>query len=234
MTDWRSASQLRDVADPAWPAIVAQIARSPVDVDVVAADAVARADALEALQVTTRSPLGALVSECGVLRLDHGWLRILGAGAEGMLSAPQATELLAKDDDRFLVAAVDVLGGYFAINGGSLPGEPGEVAYWGPDTLAWATLGMGHGDFVTAMMGGAVSDFYEALRWPGWQDQVGVLPLGYGLSIYPFPFTREGHDIAKASRRPVALTELFSVYADLARQLAALPNASSFRVRVDE
>jgi hypothetical protein len=234
MTGWRSAAELRDIADPAWTGITAQIARSPVEVDVVGADETARAAALEALQVTTRSPLGALVSECGVLRVDHGWLCILGAGAEGTLSPSQATELLAKGEDRFLVAAVDVLGGYFAINGGSLPCEPGEIAYWGPDTLAWAALGMGHGDFVTAMIGGAVTDFYEALRWPGWQDEVGALPLSYGLSIYPFPFTREGHDIAKATRRPAPLTELFDLYANLASQLADLPDGSSFRVRGDE
>jgi hypothetical protein len=80
VTGWRSAAELRDVASPAWPAIAAQVAAAPVEVDVVRVDEIARVAALEALQVTTRSALGALVSECGVVRVDHGWLRILGAG----------------------------------------------------------------------------------------------------------------------------------------------------------
>ncbi|MBX2801820.1 MAG: DUF2625 domain-containing protein, partial [Myxococcales bacterium] len=37
---------------------------------------------LEALQVTTRSPLGALGYHTGGLLLDRGWLRILGAGCD--------------------------------------------------------------------------------------------------------------------------------------------------------
>lgn len=40
--------------------------------------------ALEALQVSTGSFLGALVGECGALLVDHGWLRVLGAGAAGL------------------------------------------------------------------------------------------------------------------------------------------------------
>jgi hypothetical protein len=93
---------------------------------------------------------------------------------------------------------------------------------------------MGHGDFVTAMIGGAVTDFYAPLRWSGWQDEIGALPLGYALSIYPFPFTREGQDLNQASRRPVPLTELFELYADLAQRLADLSDGATFRLRVDE
>lgn len=210
------------------------MATAPVEVVVVPADEAARIDALEAVQVTTRSVLGALLSECGVVRIDQGWLRVLGAGADGLPSVRQATDLLARDGDRLLIIAVDVLGGYFAINGGSLPCEPGEVAYWGPDTLAWTPIGMGHGEFLTAMIGGGVTDFYEALRWPGWQDEVGPLPLDHGLAVHPFLFTQEGHDIAHASRRPIPLLELVDQYAELARQLAQVPDGKRIRVRHDE
>src|SRR6059058_3094053 len=37
--------------------------------------------ALEALQVTARSPLGAVALETGGILIDHGWLRVLGAGS---------------------------------------------------------------------------------------------------------------------------------------------------------
>jgi hypothetical protein len=234
MTEWRSAAELRDVAESAWPGIEDQIAASPVGVEVVWADEWERRRAIEQVQVTVRSALGALTSECGALRIDHGWLRILGAGADGLPSVRSLTDLIAVDGERFLVVAIDVLGGYFAVNGGDLPGELGEVAYWGPDTLAWAPLGLGHGAFVSAMISGAVKEFYESMRWPGWAEEVAALPLASGLSVYPFPFTEEGQDLGRASRRPVALTELLDLYADLARQITNLPDGGEFHVEVHE
>lgn len=36
--------------------------------------------ALLATQVTTRSPMGAVVYHTGGILVDHGWIRILGAG----------------------------------------------------------------------------------------------------------------------------------------------------------
>lgn len=140
------------------------------------------------------------------------------------------TDLIAVDGDRFLVVAIDVLGGYFAINGGDLPGEPGEVAYWGPDTPAWTPLGVGHGAFVSVMLGGAVTEFYGSMRSAGWEEEVAALPLAYGLSVYPFPFTEDGQDLGRTSRKPVPLTELLDLYADLARQVADPPEAGQFRV----
>lgn len=233
MTQHRSSAELRDVSGPAWPGIEDQVAASPLTVEVVPAPESDRAEAIEQVQVTTRSPLGALTSECGALRVDHGWLRILGAGAGGLPSVRGVTDLVAAQGERLLAVAVDVLGGYFAINGGDLPGELGEVAYWGPDTLDWTPLGLGHGAFVSAMLGGAVVQFYKQMRWAGWEDEVADIALDHGLSIYPFPFTEEGQDLSRTSRRAVPLSELLDLYADMARQLADVPDGQ-FRVKLSE
>ncbi|SDJ08929.1 Protein of unknown function DUF2625 [Frankineae bacterium MT45] len=234
MTEWRSAAELRNVADPAWPGIEQQIVGSSLTVEVVAADASAGARALEQVQVTTRSVLGALTSECGAVRIDQGWLRVLGAGADGLGSVGDMTKRIAVDGQRFLVVAIDALGGYFAVNGGDLPGELAEVAYWGPDTLSWTPIGLGHAAFLSAMLAGAVTDFYAPVRWPDWEAEVAPLPLAYGLSVYPFPFTAEGQDLGLTSRTPVPLLELIDIYADLARQVGDLPNASRLRVETRE
>src|ERR1044071_7443416 len=50
-------------------------------------DATARA-CLEALQATTRSPLGAIAHETGGMLIDHGWLRLLGSVDIGELLEP--------------------------------------------------------------------------------------------------------------------------------------------------
>ena len=83
------------------------------------------------MQVTTRSALGGLL-------VDDGWLRILGGRTDQLVDLATIDGL---DDPNeqvgprgHLVVGQDVLGGYFAINGGDLPADPGEIAYWGPDT----------------------------------------------------------------------------------------------------
>jgi hypothetical protein len=218
----RSATDLRDVAEPAWPAIAARVEESGATV--LPAGEATRAAALEALQVTTRSPLGAMASETGAVRVDHGWLTVLGAGTADLPGIRAASP--ATDPPPWLVVAFDVLGGRFAINGGGLDAELGEVCHFGVDTLGWAGIGGGYGQFVEYVLTGGLAEFYADLRWPRWADEVGILAPGQGIAVYPFPFTEEGADVGAAARRPVPLAELHEVYADLARQLSMVPDTS--------
>jgi len=76
----RPLADLLKTDDPAWPLVQQWIAeaRNPVEVLPVTQKA---ADAeLEALQVTVRSPMGAIAYHTGGLLVDHGWVRILGSG----------------------------------------------------------------------------------------------------------------------------------------------------------
>jgi hypothetical protein len=68
--------------DPAWPLIDSWINDAANDVRVVPTDRGRGEETLQALQVTTRSPLGAVALETGGLLVDHGWVRILGAGGK--------------------------------------------------------------------------------------------------------------------------------------------------------
>ena len=233
MTDRRSAGELRDVADPAWPDIEALVERAPSPVQVLHAVEARRSEALEALQVTSRSYLGALASEVGGLLVDHGWLRVLGAGAAGLPGLHEANELGAGSPP-VLEVAWDALGGRFAVNGGGLDAPPGVVCYWGPDTLDWQPIGGGHSAFVAWALSEELASFYASLRWPGWEAEIEPLDPGHGLALWPPPFTEEGRDPATVSRRAVPLTELHGLYADLARQLDQHPDATTFTFRVTE
>lgn len=133
-----------------------------------------------------------------------------------------------------LDVAWDVLGGRFAINGGGLEAPPGQVCYWGPDTLDWSPIGGGHADFVVWALSDALADFYDSLRWPSWEREVGVLPLNQGLSLMPPPFTAEGRNLARASRSAVPLAELHGFYDDMAKQLNRLPEGATFQFKVTE
>jgi hypothetical protein len=221
------------VSDPAWPQIQALIEGAPSSVRVLTADEARRDVALEALQVTTASFLGAVVGECGALLVDHGWLRILGAGAAGLPGVHEAN-VLAGGPPPLLVVALDVLGGRFAINGGGLDAPLGEVCYWGPDTLDWSPIGGGHSAFITWALSEATTEFYSSLRWPGWQEEVSTLAPDSGLSLMPPPFTVEGRETARASRSPVPISELHAFYTDLARQLTETPDGSAFNLTITE
>lgn len=188
-----------------------------------------RDSALEALQVTTGSFLGAMVAGCGALVLDDGWLRMLGSGAEALPGIHEANNM---DDGPppLLEVAWDVLGGRFAINGGALDADPGEVCYWGPDTLSWTGIGGGYSAFVTWALGEGPASFYSSLRWPCWTAETSSLAPHQGLSLYPPPFTTEGASISKTTRSAVTLAELHSFYADVSVQMARLPPETAFGI----
>jgi len=233
MTARRSADDLRAVAEPAWSKVEALVQAAPTVVRVLNAAESRRDVALEALQVTTASFLGAIVGHCGALLVDHAWLRILGAGAHDVPGVHEANPLTGEPPP-LLVVAWDVLGGQFAINGGELAAEPGEVCYWAPDTLDWMGLGNGYGAFITWALSDQLPAFYASLRWPGWEREVTALRDDQGLSIYPPPFTTQGHDLGRSTRAPVAIAELHVYLADAARQLRDIPDGSQFKLDVTE
>lgn len=79
----RSVEELMQVADPAWPLILAAIEDSD-SATVLPASAPQAEATLFALQVSVQSALGALALNAGGVLIDKGWIRILGAGAEGL------------------------------------------------------------------------------------------------------------------------------------------------------
>src|SRR4051794_23162314 len=122
--------------DPAFPdlAKAALTAANGAVVLPIVSDGQRRA-CLEALQMTTRSTLGALAHETGGVLVDHGFLRLLGSGSPRL-----SRQLIAWNTelgvalDQFIIVADDVVGGVFAIDTGEL-GAPGHVHYFAPDTL---------------------------------------------------------------------------------------------------
>ncbi|MFI1464056.1 DUF2625 family protein [Nocardia carnea] len=228
MPSIRSFPELAHVDDPAWPELQKLLNSAAVPTTALPPSAEHARQTLLRLQVTARSMLGAFALNVGGLLVDHGWLRILGAGCAGLPDLASVNGLGEPGPQArppgALVVAIDVLGGRFAVNGGALPAEPGEVCYFGPDTLGWSAIGGGHTSFVQWALGGGTTEFYESLRWPGWAEEVRDLSPGQGLSVYPPLWSVEGHDdIAGTTRGPVALTELIAFHVDCAAQFDRSP-----------
>jgi hypothetical protein len=219
----RALEELVTTPDPAWPLVQSWIAVASNPVDVLPVDREAGDAALLQLQVTTRSPMGAIVYQTGGLLVDHGWLRILGSGNSRLpRSLPGWNEGKAPSppgaSPPFLLIADDVVGGFFAINGGGLSGNLGNVHYFAPDSLDWQDLESSYSDFVVFALSGDLERFYEDARWPSWRGEVADLPGDRAFSVYPFMWA-DGPPIADRSRRPVPVTELWDLQQDLRRQM---------------
>lgn len=223
----RSVDDLVDDRHSALPLVQRWIEESPRQVELLPTEGHFGEDTLLALQVTTRSTLGAIAFHSGGLLVDAGWVRVLGSGHHRLprdlagwnrLGAPSA----AHRQPGALLVADDVLGGFFAVNGGGLPAEDGNVCYLSPDTLEWEDLGIGYTNWMCWLLTGPVTDFYEGTRWPGWEREVAALVPGHAFSVYPF-LCMVGDPIARRSRRPVPIDELWRLHAlELPSKLAGM------------
>jgi hypothetical protein len=183
---------------------------------------------LEWLQVSTRSPFGAIALHTGGLLVDDGWLRVLGAGCDRL---PRTLESWNGTPPRLalgLLVADDALGGSFAWFR-----EPTTIHYLAPDTLRWEDLGLGYTDWLATILGDGLRSLYASLRWEGWQDEVLPLAGDRALLVWP-PLVAAGPPLAERARRSVPMTEVWGLYQQLAEELAELPDGARFEVRVPE
>lgn len=217
--------QLINKDESAWASVQQWIKEATNKVDVLPKDPIRANDALFQTQVTTRSPMGAIVYETGGILIDHGWIRILGSGCKRLdrsLMDWNKGKSFKKSGEQpsFLLIADDVLGGFFAVNGGGL-GKTGigKVFYFAPDHLDWEQTEMSYTDFLKFCLTGDPNKFYAGYRWNNWEKDIDTLDGNSGMSIYPFLWTKEGKDINKVSRRPVPLQELWNLYMKEAKRL---------------
>ncbi len=182
------------------------------------------AEVLLQLQITTRSPLGALAFETGGLLVDHGWLRLLGSGG-GRLQGDLArwnglgpTPLVAPFEGAMIVGH-DAVGGFFALDGGALGDGKGSAWYLTPEVLEWQPLGFGYSGLLQFALSGDLAKFYADVRWPGWEQEVAALPPDRGYSFTPPLFT-EAESLASRSRQDVPMVELLGQHLELMNQLA--------------
>jgi len=131
-----------------------------------------------------------------------------------------------------LLVAYDAIGGFFAINGGRWPDQPGGIRYLAPDTHDWSSLDTGYSGLVEWAMSERLDDFYEGLRWPGWEGEVTAIGPDAVLSIWP-PLGFEKDPIADRDRRAVPAREMWFFHHDLTRQTAHLRPGGKVRFKIE-
>ncbi|AJA46868.1 hypothetical protein CPAST_c07680 [Clostridium pasteurianum DSM 525 = ATCC 6013] len=160
------------------------------------------------LQVTAKSILGAISYYTGGILVANGWVRILGSGADNFNRDISIWNKLKLDGA--LLVADDVIGGFFAINGGYFEGEVGNIFYLAPDTLEWEDLELKFSDFVYWTFTGDISKFYEIFRWAEWEKETSKVTGDMGILNYPFLWA-ESEEIEKRSRKVVPIEELWGI-----------------------
>jgi hypothetical protein len=202
-------------------------------VEVLPADETTRDEALLETQVTLRSPMGAVVYHTGGMLIDQGWLRLLGSGHPRLPRTMQEWNRGRSTDSAgaslgFWLIADDVVGGFFALNGGAVGPGNGQVFYFAPDTLQWEPMnGMNYSQFLVWAFSEGLARFYAHLRWPGWEGEVSALGGDRAMSFYPFLWTKEGKDVAKCSRRACPVEEVYSAnILEFPKQLQSLSEKS--------
>ena len=185
----KSLQELVNNDDPGFPLVKEWMSGKSVPVEFLPPSA-AREELLLQTQVTTRSPMGAIVYETGGILVDGGWLRILGSGH------PRLTRTLpgwnAGRSTGFWLVADDAVGGFYAINGGAIGETPNQVYYFAPDALRWESLEFGYSQFLGWAVSDRVAKYYEWIRWPGWQSDVAQLHGDRCYFFAPPLFTKEG------------------------------------------
>ena len=79
-TTMRSLDELINKNEPGWILVKQWIDSAKNKVEILPVDTGKANDALYKTQVTTRSPMGAVIYMTGGLFIDNGWIRILGSG----------------------------------------------------------------------------------------------------------------------------------------------------------
>ena len=210
----RPGEKLINRSEPGWRLIQQWIDKAKNKVEVLPCDSAIAKDALSKTQVTARSPLGAIIYSTGGLLIEYGWMRILGSGSIKLnrtLPEWNNGKSLKEFGDKpsFLLIADDVIGGFFAVNGGQFGKDVNKIYYLSPDNLKWKALGLTYTEFLNFCFNGDLNKFYKGLRWTNWQEEVSKLDGNLVYTFYPFLWTKEGKNIDKVSRRPIPIEEQF-------------------------
>lgn len=213
----KTLQELINHNEPGWPLVQQWVNEATNSVEVLPppTDDV-RGKALLDIQVTTRSPMGAVIYETGGIFVDHGWLRFLGSGHSRLPRSVPDWNLGRSFSEfgqqpAFVLIADDVIGGFFAIDGGGLNVERGKVCYFAPDTMNWENTDKGYSDFLIWAFRGDLEKYYSSVRWTGWKEDMKNVRGDQGFSIVPFLLSEEP-PLDKRSRKLASIAELYNLH----------------------
>ncbi|WP_318013836.1 MULTISPECIES: DUF2625 domain-containing protein [Flavobacterium] len=220
----RPVNELIDQTDSGWKLVKEWTNTAKNKVEILPADPQKAKDALYHTQVTTSSPMGAIVYKTGGILIDNGWIRILGSGSAKLnRSLPDWNKGKSFKEfgeaPSFFLIADDALGGFYILNGGALGTDLGKVYYFAPDNLEYEQLDITYSEFLEFCFNNDLDKYYSGSRWESWKKDLAALHGDQVFNFYPFLWTEEGSDINKVQRKMISVEEQYSLNLDLRKQL---------------
>lgn len=220
----RSVEDLVNTKEPGWKLVKQWIDSAKNKIEILPCDTTKAKDALYKTQVTTKSPMGAIIYSTGGLLIDDGWIRILGSGNTKLnRTLPDWNKGKSfkefGENIPFLLVADDAVGGFFAINAGAFGNDMGKMYYLSPDNLEWQALEQSYSEFLVFCFEGDLEAFYKGLRWKIWRQEVSKLNGNSVYNFFPFLWTSEGKDIDKNSRKAIPIEEQYDLNISMRKQL---------------
>jgi len=220
----RKVEELINETEPGWELVTEWINSAKNKVEILKVDIEKAKDALFKTQVTTRSPMGAIIYQTGGILVDNGWIRILGSGNEKLnRTLPEwnfgKTITEFGKPTPFLLIADDAIGGFFLLNGGGLGKDVGKVYYFAPDSLEFEPLDLSYSEFLEFCFNNDLEKFYQGYKWENWKDEVEKLDGDRVYSFVPFLWTKEGKEINKSSRKVIPIEEQYNLNMEFRKQL---------------
>ncbi len=220
----KTLEALIDTQDPGWPLIQEWMAEAKNRYQILPKTSQRADEELLNAQVTTRSIMGSVIYETGGILINEGWIRVLGSGSKelnrGIMSWNKGKSFQKYGDQpAFLLVADDVVGGYFAINAGTLGSNMGTIHYLAPDTLQWENLAVGYSDFLYWLLTGPIESFYETFNWKNRDHDLKQVDGDHTISFVPFLWTNEGYDLNQTDKRIIPVEEHYTLTLELQKQL---------------
>lgn len=212
----RTLEELIDKENPGWPVLKEWIDLASNKVDILPCSVEDAENALVHTQVATHSLIGAIVYETGGLLINDGLIRILGAGCDSLkrsLPAWNKGKTFQEYGELapYLLIADDAVGGFYAINGGYLGNDAGNIYYFAPDLLSWEPMDIGYSQFLLFCFESDLDDFYSDIRWENWQNDIKQLNPDYAYSFFPFLSTKEAVNKQNVSRKVLPIEEVYKL-----------------------
>jgi hypothetical protein len=219
----KTLEELINKEDSGWDLVKEWLASAKNQYEILPKDTKRAEMELLNAQITTRSAMGAVIYETGGILIDYGWIRILGSGSpqldRGLMewNKGKTFENYGEQPNNLLVAD-DVIGGYFAINSGTLGDEIGKIYYLAQDTLKWESLGCGYSDFLNWTFNGNIQKFYELFKWKTWKEDVEEISGSQTFSFVPFLWTKY-NNIEELDRKIIPTKESYELTVEFSNKI---------------
>lgn len=212
----RTLKELIDTEKSGWPILKEWITLAKNCVEILPVLNTQQAEtALVNSQLSIRSLIGSIIYQTGGLLINNGLIRILGSGSHKMKrSFPEwnlgKTMELYGAVSPYLLIADDAFGGFYAINGGGLGNDAGNIYYNSPDCIDWLPMNMSYSQFLLFCFEADLNDFYQDLSWSGWEKDMKDLQSDYAYSFQPGLWTIKEGDTQNITRTVLPIEDVYN------------------------